>query len=334
MLIVTVMVLVIATIPLFGGRLRRLADIRLEGSYLLGMALAAQIAVISVFPGASERVNAVVHMATYGLAAAFVYRNRQIPGVLVIAAGGALNAFCITLNGGTLPARAAALEGAGIATTPGEFVNSGVLEDPKLWWLGDVFYVPGWLPVSNVFSIGDVIIVLGAAYGLHCLAQSRLTHVQIESRYDLPPLDDDLDLLLADDEVVADEVPAATKAAEPTAAPAAEAGASAAPAAEAGTSAAPAAKAGASAAEAGPEPSLVPFLAAAATASVTDDGPADVAASVAPDAAPALVPAPRPAVSVVPTAAVVTATSTVAWHDPALVAAVAADAGLTAPTTD
>lgn len=315
MLIITVMALLIATIPLFGGRLRRLAEVRLTGTYLLVMALAAQVAVISIFPGASERVNAVVHMGTYGLAAAFVYLNRQIPGVLVIAAGGALNAFCITLNGGTLPARAAALEGAGIATEPGEFVNSGVLEDPRLWWLGDVFYVPGWLPVSNVFSIGDIVIVLGAAYGLHCLAQSRLTHVQIESRYDLSPLDDDLDRLLADD--------------EPTDASSAETQSPKTPAPKTPAPTTPPVPT-----ETGPEPSLVPFLAAAATASVTDEGPADVSDTVAPEVPTASVPAPRASVSVVPTTGLVTATSTVAWHDPALVAAVAADAGLPVPATD
>ena len=299
MLILTVMALILATIPLFGGRLRRLARVELVGTPLLAMALVAQITVISVFPGASERVSAVVHLATYGLAAVFVYRNRHVPGLLVIAGGGALNAFCIALNGGTLPARAAALEKAGIAATPGEFVNSGVLEDPKLWWLGDVFYVPGWLPVSNVFSIGDVVIVAGAAYGLHCLAQSRLTHVQLVTRYDLPPLDD-TELLAAAELLDAEPFDDAADLLDASGSD-----------------------------RVAPEPLIEPFLAAAAAATAEQTAATAEQTAATADRAPASVPAPRPPlVAVTTVAASVTATSPVAWHDPALVAAVAADAGL------
>ena len=28
-------------------------------------------------------------------------------------------------------------------------------------WLGDIFYLPSWIPFSNVFSIGDIIIAIG-----------------------------------------------------------------------------------------------------------------------------------------------------------------------------
>jgi lipoprotein signal peptidase len=33
--------------------------------------------------------------------------------------------------------------------------------DTLLPWLGDVFYLPSWVPFSNVFSIGDVLIAVG-----------------------------------------------------------------------------------------------------------------------------------------------------------------------------
>ncbi|HZQ28639.1 MAG TPA: MFS transporter, partial [Acidimicrobiales bacterium] len=41
-------------------------------------------------------------------------------------------------------------------------------------FLGDVFAVPSWLPFHNVFSVGDLCILLGAFIGLHRAAGSRL----------------------------------------------------------------------------------------------------------------------------------------------------------------
>jgi hypothetical protein len=33
----------------------------------------------------------------------------------------------------------------------------------RLWFLGDVFAIPAGWPLANVFSVGDVLILLGAA---------------------------------------------------------------------------------------------------------------------------------------------------------------------------
>ena len=137
-------------------------------------ALAAQVVAISVLPGANHTVLSGVHLATYAAAGAFVWLNRTVPGLLVVAAGAASNGVTIALNGGTLPASQTALERAGVHLTPGEFLNSGVLEHPRLGFLGDVFAIPEGLPLSNVFSVGDVVIVLGVAWGAHRICRSRL----------------------------------------------------------------------------------------------------------------------------------------------------------------
>ena len=34
-------------------------------------------------------------------------------------------------------------------------------------WLGDVFAVPAWLPFANVFSIGDVLVLVGMTWVVH-----------------------------------------------------------------------------------------------------------------------------------------------------------------------
>ncbi len=159
---------------LAGGRLRRLAEVRFRHTWVVLVALAAQVVAISVLPEANHTVLSGVHLATYGAAGAFVWLNRTIPGLLVVAAGAASNGVTIALNGGTLPASQSALERAGLHLTPGEFLNSGVLEHPRLGFLGDVFAIPAGLPLSNVFSVGDVVIVLGVAWGAHRICGSRL----------------------------------------------------------------------------------------------------------------------------------------------------------------
>ena len=103
---------------------------------------------------------ATLHVATYVIALVFLWLNRKFPGVLVVGAGAALNGFVIALNGGTLPASAAAVERAGLERDGG-FANSGVLEDPILLPLGDVFAWPAPMPLANTFSVGDVLIVVG-----------------------------------------------------------------------------------------------------------------------------------------------------------------------------
>ena len=43
----------------------------------------------------------------------------------------------------------------------GGYSNSSFVPDPALPWLTDIFALPAWLPFSNVFSVGDILIGLG-----------------------------------------------------------------------------------------------------------------------------------------------------------------------------
>src|SRR4051794_22260272 len=92
--------------------------------------------------------------------------NRTLPGLAVIALGGALNLTAITLNGGVMPASRAAMAVAGIPAEPG-FANSSVLAHPRLLALGDVIGVPGPWPLGNVLSAGDLVIYAGLLILLH-----------------------------------------------------------------------------------------------------------------------------------------------------------------------
>ncbi len=54
------------------------------------------------------------------------------------------------------------------------FRNSAAVAHPRLAFLGDVFAVPASWPLSNVFSVGDLLIAVGLAWGLLRICGSRL----------------------------------------------------------------------------------------------------------------------------------------------------------------
>ena len=72
------LLLCIASVPLFGGRLGELAQLRPSAGWLPMLAIAIQILIISVFPGASESLLQGAHLLSYALLGAFVIVNRRI----------------------------------------------------------------------------------------------------------------------------------------------------------------------------------------------------------------------------------------------------------------
>jgi hypothetical protein len=174
-LVAFVACLVLATVPLSGGRLSALKDVDLRARWLPLAALAAQVLIITVMPGALDGVHAPVHLATYAMLAMFLYCNRRLPGLWLVAAGAAANLAAIVANGGVMPASPGAMTAAGMpATLAGEYANSAVVEAARLAWLGDVFAIPESWPLSNVFSVGDVLIAAGFALSVHVVCASRL----------------------------------------------------------------------------------------------------------------------------------------------------------------
>lgn len=164
------MIFVYVALLLFGieaaflrGRLSRLAKLRVHRLWLVWLALVVQILVISVLPGNEEPWLALGHVGSYLLAGGFIWANRHVRGVAVVALGGFSNFTAIVLNGGTMPASAKALAASGWKAAKGHFANSAVVAHAKLAFLGDIFSTPKWLPGHDVFSLGDLTIVLGLA---------------------------------------------------------------------------------------------------------------------------------------------------------------------------
>jgi hypothetical protein len=154
--------LIVALVPLTGGRLRRLSEIKFRWVPLAVAALAIQVLVITVWPRMPHGLAVGAHLATYAMLGAVVWVNRAVPGMVVIALGAGANALAIAVNDGTLPASAHALAAAGIKPRVG-FQNSGVIVHPHLAWLGDIMVTPSWLPLRNMMSIGDLVLLAGAA---------------------------------------------------------------------------------------------------------------------------------------------------------------------------
>jgi Family of unknown function (DUF5317) len=174
MLVIAVALLLAASARLAGGRFSALAAVRLRAPWLPAVALALQVLIIDVIDRGPRPLLITLHLLTYALAAAFVWLNRSIPGLVVVAVGAASNGGTIALNGGVLPASARALHAAGIVKDPRDFVNNGVLPHPVLGFLGDMFAWPKPMPLANVFSVGDVLIVVGIGIAVHRLTGSRL----------------------------------------------------------------------------------------------------------------------------------------------------------------
>ena len=160
-------------VPL-GGSLRALGRLHLRAGGLVPLALLCQVLALQVLAGSPRPLLVGLHALSYVLAAAFVWRNRDVPGLWLLATGTGLNALALSANGGTMPASEAAVRAAGLPLVEEGYSNSGVLAEPRLAALGDVFATPDLLPLQNVYSVGDLLVLAGAAWAVHSTCRSAL----------------------------------------------------------------------------------------------------------------------------------------------------------------
>ncbi len=174
MFLVAVVALSLITVPLTGGSLSRLSEMRLRWTPVILAALAIQVVIVSLAPGGDHWLHRALHLVSYGLAGAFLWVNRREAGIPMVALGTLLNATAIVANNGVMPASAGALRTAGLASRTGGFANSTDVAHPRLLVLGDIFAIPKSWPLHNVFSIGDVCIAIGAAIAIHAVCGSHV----------------------------------------------------------------------------------------------------------------------------------------------------------------
>ena len=146
---------------LLGGRITALASIDFRWPWL---AIGGFLVQVILF---SDAVRAVIgdfgpplYVGSTAAVLLAVVRNVRIPGMALVALGAASNLAAIVANGGFMPASEAALAALGGGLNPG-YTNSTIVADPALEPLTDLYALPAWLPLANVFSVGDVLIGVG-----------------------------------------------------------------------------------------------------------------------------------------------------------------------------
>lgn len=163
--------------PLIAGRWpAHLMLHRWRWPLLIWVTLGLQVVAVEVpLPG---MLAPVLHVLTYAVVLGFLWANRTLTNILLVAAGAASNGLTIALNGGVLPAAPGAVAAAAIDTHMA-FANSAVVAHPVLPWLGDVFAWPAPLPLANTFSVGDVLIAIGVVL-LAWTGTCRLGHAPVQ----------------------------------------------------------------------------------------------------------------------------------------------------------
>lgn len=159
-----------------GGRVSALADLRIRW---WGLALGGLFFQVLLFgPALADRVGdagPILYVASSSLVFLAMLRNLDLPGFPVLALGAALNMLVIVANGGFMPSSpdAWALLNGTAAVPTRDFTNSALIHaGTTLPFLGDVFVLPRPIPLANVFSLGDVLIGVGAAW---CVIRSMIT---------------------------------------------------------------------------------------------------------------------------------------------------------------
>jgi hypothetical protein len=148
-----------------GGRLGNLATFRFRWGWL---AVAGLLVQVVLFTPTGDAIAGAwspwIYLGSTLAVFVAVLRNLGVPGMWVVAVGAFSNLAAIAANGGAMPADPGALAIAGLPER--DHLNSVVLAQPALQPLTDIFAIPSWLPMANVFSIGDVLIAVGIVWAI------------------------------------------------------------------------------------------------------------------------------------------------------------------------
>ena len=157
---------------LLGGRLGNIAETRFRWGWLAILALAIQVVLFSPVASGLGEASRWVYVGSTLLVVAVVLGNVRIPGLPIVLLGALSNLAAIVANGGSMPASAGALAQLGGEIHNGP-TNSVLVERPALEPLTDIFAMPAWLPLANIFSIGDVLIGIGVAIAIAAAMRPR-----------------------------------------------------------------------------------------------------------------------------------------------------------------
>jgi len=172
--VVLVLVLAVASSLVRGGRIHRLGQAPLRDTWLLFIGVALQLVsdagvILGWFAGTSALSYGLLLTSQVGVLA-WVLRNWNLPGLILVAIGLALNAVVMGANG-AMPVHPEAI--AALGQDPVDLVRGKhvLLDDgTHLWWLADIWPVP---PIRSIISIGDVVLAAGLLPITHHLMTFR-----------------------------------------------------------------------------------------------------------------------------------------------------------------
>ncbi len=117
----------------------------------------------------SDDVARVILVTTQAVLLVFVWLNRNTPGFFALGLGLLLNFAVIVANGGLMPISP---EIVGKYLPDGDWqVGSRMggskdiilpVHQTRLYWLSDRFTLPDWIPYRVAYSIGDLLMSIGA----------------------------------------------------------------------------------------------------------------------------------------------------------------------------
>jgi hypothetical protein len=158
---------------LSGGSAARLGDLRVRWAPLIALGMAVQVLIfVSALGDAIGPAAPVVYVGSNVAVLVAVWRNLAIPGLPLVLVGGVANLVAIVANRGFMPVSPDALIAIGRVSRDG-YSNNRVVDDVVLRPLTDLFAMPSWIPMANIFSIGDVLIGVGAAMAVVAAMHGR-----------------------------------------------------------------------------------------------------------------------------------------------------------------
>jgi hypothetical protein len=149
---------------LTGGSPGRLGRLSFRWGWLIALGMILQLSLFSTPIGQvlSEDAAKVAYIVSNVMVLVAVAANLAIRGLILVFLGGLSNLIAIVANGGSMPVSPDALQALSRLPESG-YSNSVLVADPRLVPLTDIFAMPSWVPAANVFSVGDVLIGVGAA---------------------------------------------------------------------------------------------------------------------------------------------------------------------------
>ncbi|MBT2726773.1 DUF5317 domain-containing protein [Bacillus sp. ISL-75] len=170
------------------GNLRALAQLKLKWGWIFPLLLVVELAVFilqndSKFLG---QVSGYIYIVVYVLGLLFLFINRKNAGFNLILLGVFLNFLVMVLNGGRMPVSldAASILPAGYLDVFKEQLyakHTALTESTKLGILGDIIPITDPYPRTQIISIGDIIMNIGAFLFIQSL---MLKHPAAKNRHE------------------------------------------------------------------------------------------------------------------------------------------------------